>query len=383
MSRTALILGGGVGGVVAANRLRKLLPRENRIILIDREANHLFSPSLLWVMIGERKPEKIVRPLERLARKGIEIIRGEIEEINPAEKSVRVSGRRLTGDALILSLGAEYGTEAIPGLFQGGYNLYTLEGAVAIRDALARFSGGRIVVLTAAPAYKCPAAPYEAAMLVEYACRRKGIRENAQVDLHAAEAAPMATAGPAVSAAVKQMVEAKGIRYHPNHQITSVDPEARCISFSDGTVAEYDLLIYVPPHRAPKAVREAGLVSETGWVSVDRHTLETKYKSVFAIGDVTAIPLKMGKPLPKAGVFAHRQAEVVAHNLAVEWSKNGHADSFDGVGECFIETGDRKAGLGRGDFYAEPAPEIEMKAPGLWWHLAKVMFEKQWLRKWF
>src|SRR3990172_10301010 len=120
----------------------------------------------------------------------------------------------------------------------------------------------------------------------------------------------MAVAGPEVSAAVRQMVEQKGIGYHPEHQVTGVDAENRRIRFANGASAEFDLLAYVPPHRAPRVVREAGLVAEAGWIPVDRHTLQTRFDGVYAIGDVVSIPLKLGKPLPKAGVFAHGEAEV-------------------------------------------------------------------------
>src|SRR3990167_3804207 len=133
-SKTVLILGGGVGGLVAANTLRKLLPKKDRIIVIDREEDHLFQPSLLWVMIGDRRPEKISRPLARLNRKGIEFVRGEIEKINPEEKTVSVFGQTLKGDALVISLGAELAPAAIPGLAESGQTFYTLKGAEAIRE---------------------------------------------------------------------------------------------------------------------------------------------------------------------------------------------------------------------------------------------------------
>jgi sulfide:quinone oxidoreductase len=104
---------------------------------------------------------------------------------------------------------------------------------------------------------------------------------------------------------------------------------------------------------------------------------------VYAIGDVAGIPLKMGKPLPKAGVFAHAQASVVAANLARAITGKGKSASFDGEGECFIEVGDGRAGFGKGNFYAEPTPQVKMHPPGRHWHAAKVLFEKDWLRRWF
>jgi sulfide:quinone oxidoreductase len=381
MGKTVLILGGGVGGLVVANNLRKALPRQHRIVLVDREESHLFASSLLWLMIGGRKPDQIRRPLSRLTRKGIEFVRGEIERIDPERREVTVAGRSLSCDTLILSLGAELAAETIPGLADAGHNFYTLEGAEALRDALARFGGGRIVVLTAAPAYKCPAAPYEAAMLLQDHCRRSGI--GAAVEIYAAEPEPMGTAGPEVSRAVRDVVESKGIAYHPGHQIVSADPVARLLRFANGAEATYDLLAYVPPHRAPRVAKEAGLVGESGWVVADRHTLATKHEGVYALGDMLAIPLAMGKPLPKSGVFAHAEAEVVARNIARAILGRGKAARFDGAGGCFIETGGGKAGFGAGNFYAEPMPTIRLHPPSFRWHLGKVLFEKYWLWRWF
>lgn len=381
--KTALVLGGGVGGVVAANRLRQYLSREHRVVLIDRESHHVFQPSLLWLAVGDRKPDGFQRPLERLRRKGIEVVQGDIARIDPATRTVTVGTRDITGDAIIVSLGADLAPNAISGLSTGGHNLYTLEGATAIRDALQSFRGGRVVVLTAAPAYKCPAAPYEAAMLIESALRRRGVRQSAQIDLYAAEPGPMGVAGKDVSAAVRQAVEAKGVRYHPEHQVTNVDGTARRLTFANGATADFDLLAYVPPHRAPAVVRDAGLTNESGWVPVDRKTFATRFPGVFAIGDVVTVPLTMGKPLPKAGVFAHGQAEVVAANIARAWQARGAEREFDGYGKCFLETGDGLAGFGAGNFYGEPAPQVTLRPPSRFGHWGKVWFEKHWLSKWF
>ncbi len=380
--KRVLILGGGVGGLVAARKLRKRLDPDDRIVLVDRDEHHLFQSSLLWLMTGDREADQIRRPLDRLDEHGVEFIRGEIEAIDPENRSVRLDGERLSGDALIVSLGASLAPDQVPGLQEGGHSLYSLAGATALRDALRRLDGGRIALVTAAPAYKCPGAPYEAAMLIEDACRRRGIRDRVEIDFHAAEPGPMGVAGPQVSAAVRGMVEARDIRYHPERQLRSVDPEAHHLHFADGTSEAYDLLAYVPPHRAPEVVRRAGLMDETGWIPVDRGTLETSFPSVFAVGDVTHVPLSLGKPLPMAGVFAHGQAEVVARNLAASWAGRERAAEFDGHGWCIIETGGGRAGIGKGDFYAEPTPEVELRGPGRLWHWAKVAFEKWWLWRW-
>ena len=378
--KTVLILGGGVGGIVAATRLRQLLTAEHQVVLVEKETDHVFSPSLLWLMLGERSPAQISRPIEALTKRRIELIRGSIERIDPATRTVHVNGAEITGDHLIVALGAELAPELIPGLAEAGHNFYTLAGSQSLCSALPKLSKGRIIVLVAAMPFKCPAAPNEAAMLLEYDCRRHGVRNDVQVDLYTPEPGPMPVAGAEVSAALRQMVEAKGIGYHPGHAVTSVDPAKRRLTFANGAEADFDLLAYVPPHRAPEVVRDAGMCGESGWIPVDRGTLATRFPDVYAIGDVTGIMLtSIGKPLPKAGVLAHNQAEVVAHNISVAVTGHGATRQFSGEGECFVETGDGKAGFGSGNFYADPAPQIALKSPSRLLHWGKVAYEKYWL----
>ncbi len=362
--------------------LRKKLPGRHRVIVVDRERDHLFSPSLLWLMTGSRSDSGISRPIERLSRKGIDVIQDEVVEIRPETRQVSLGkGHKLDADYLIISLGAELDLETIPGLAEAGHCFYTLPGATTLHHELSEFRGGRIIVLTATPAYKCPAAPYEAAMLIKDFCEKRGVAAETQIDLYAAEPAPMGVTGPDVSSAVRQMVESKEIGYHPEHQVTHVDTGTNTAFFEGGVTAEFDLLAYVPPHRSPDVVRKTDLVNEDGWVTVDRQTMETGYPGVFAIGDITRIPLKVGKPLPMAGVFADRQATVVARNIATRITGTGTPTKFDGYGECFVEIGSGKAGFGSGNFYAEPAPQIKLRQPNRRWHIGKVLFEKSWLRR--
>lgn len=329
---TIVMLGGGVGGLVAANSLRRRLDRRHRIVLVDRVGQHVYTPSFLWMMLGWREPPQITRDLARLERKGIQVVQDEIREIDPGRRRVRTERREISGDYLIVSLGAEGWLGGVPGLPEAGHNLYDLEGTLRLRDALRAFPGGRVVTLIAGLPFKCPGAPYEAAMLIEASLRARGLRDGVQVDLYTPEPLPMPVAGKALGEAVKGMVEGKGIGVHFQHKLQAVESERRELAFENGHRAGYDLLVVIPPHRCPLVVKDSGLTGEAAWVSVDKGTLQTAHERVYALGDVTTIKLPVGLMLPKAGVFAHHQAEAVAHNVAAEITGGATRRAFDGSG---------------------------------------------------
>lgn len=383
MGKTAVVLGGGIGGIVAATELRRRLSREHRVVLVDRTGTHAFQPSFLWVMTGEREPARIVRDLGSLRRKGIEVVRAEVQAVDLANREVKTSSGPVAFDFLVLSLGAELDSSLFPGLADAGLTFYTLDGAAALGSRVSAFERGRIAVLVSKLPFKCPAAPYEAALLIEAMVRNRGLRKEVEVDLYTPEKLPMPVAGPAVGSALEELLESRNIRIHPEHALSSVDAAGRLLAFQNGAQASFDLLAFVPPHRAPACVREAGLLNEAGWVPVDPHTLETKHPGVFAIGDLAAIKLESGLMLPKAGVFAHAEAKVVARNIAAQVVGRPAAAGFDGHGQCWVEAGDGKAAFAKGDFFASPTPAVALRKPSALWHLTKVLFERYWLLRWF
>ena len=271
----------------------------------------------------------------------------------------------------------------MPGFAEAAHTVYTLDGAIAASKALDAFQGGRVVVLVSRLPYKCPAAPYETALLTEALLRKRGIREDSSVDVYTPEPFPMPTAGPEMGAAVRGLLESRGIGFHPEQAVERIEPGTRELVLVDGTRVCFDLLLGIPPHRAPAVVRESPLAGPSGFIPVDRATLATATEGIYAIGDVTSIPIADGKFLPKAGVFAQSQAEHVARRIAAELRGATPAGAFDGKGACFIEMGDGIAAYASGDFYAEPRPEMRMRRPGRHWHLGKVAFERYWLWRWF
>jgi sulfide:quinone oxidoreductase len=306
-----------------------------------------------------------------------------VSRIDVANRNVRVDGQSLTYDYLVLALGAELAPQTVPGLSEANHHPYQLEAAEALRTALMSWAGGTLAIGVAATPFKCPAAPYETALLIDYELRRRGVRNRVKIEFFTPEPQPMPVAGPAIGGLIQQWLSERGITYHPNQKLISVDAARKELSFEQGEKLKFDFLIAVPPHRAPSVVKEASLTDGTGWVPVDAHRLRTHYDDAYAIGDVAAIKLPSGMMLPKAGVFAERQAQVVAANVASEVAGDAKARGWDGRGSCFIETGYGKAGYASGDFYAVPKPAMSPRKPTRRWHWAKVFFEKYWLWRHF
>ncbi len=386
-SKTILILGGGVGGLVTANELRRQLPSAHKIIIIDREAKHLHNPSLLWLMLGWREPEQIRANLGKLTSQGIEFIQAEIQKIDPAKRIVQTSAGEYSGDYLVVSLGAQPSPELTPGFTEAAHTPFTLDGATRLQDALRDFKGGRIVVVVTGLPYRCPAAPYETVIMIHAFLKERGLREKTDLQMISPEGMPMATAGPEMAQAVESMMAERSVSYRALTGTKSID--ASELILENGERVPFDLLVGVPPHQSPQVIRDTNLVNEGGWVPVDDRTLATSFERVFAIGDITTISLpgrfNPDKPLvlPKAGVFAHKQAEVLAHNIAVEITGKGEFKSFDGFGGCFIELGDGRAGYGEGNFYSPQAPDVKLRPPARRWHWVKGVIEKYWLWRWF
>jgi len=381
--KTILILGGGVGGIVTANALRESLASEHRIVVVDKRAEYIFTPSLLWVMTGWRQPDQITKDLRHMLQFGIEVVQAEVQEIDPERAIVRANGDDLAYDYLVVTLGADLAPEVMPGYVETAYNFFDLEGTTKLWSALQRFEGGRVAVLVSAMPFKCPAAPYEAAMLIEDVLRRRGIRDRCQVRVFTPEPQPMLVAGPDMGVSVVGMLATKNIGFHPNLSLDHIDPVRQTLVFKNGRHDSFDILAAVPPHRPPTVVKESSLANEAGWVTVDKHTLQTHFENIYAIGDVTAIILNNGLPLPKAGTFAHAEAEAVAARIIAEIGGSVPQAEFDGVGYCWIEAGSGSAGFASGQFYAEPNPVVGQPRSGRLWHWGKVMFESYWMNEGF
>jgi len=368
---TTLILGGGFGGISAANALRRLLPPEHEIAVVDQTSHFYVGAGKTWVALGERTYEQISRPRAELLVPGVRFVQTRVAALELAERRVVTEQGALGFDQLVIALGADLNPAAVSGLAAAAHTFYTVEGAERLRPVLEQFSGGDLVILIPKAPFKCPPAPYEAAMLLHAAFTARGLAGKARIAVCTVEPAPMPTAGPEIGQYIRSELAQRGIDYQPQKKTVRVDGAARRVVFEDGSEAGYDLLVAIPPHEAPKVVRDAQLTNASGWIPVDPQTLQVKTVAgeVYAVGDVTAVPLPgrykpdVALSLPKAGVFAEAQGRVVAHQIAAKLLGAVPKETFDGVGYCYLETGGGRAVKADGSFFELPHPVMRKQPP--------------------
>ncbi len=375
-----LVLGGGFGGVAAAHRLRERMGDRAAITLVDRRGSFMMGLRILSVMAGEADRATGTRPLTRLAAKGIRYLRDDVTAIDPGQKTVTTTSATLRYDALVVALGAELRPDLVPGYEPVASNLYDPEQVEAIAARIASIERGRIGIGILGAPYKCPPAPFEAAFLLDDLLRRRGVRDRVEVEVFTPQPSSLPVAGTAVCAEVEGRLAARRIMFYPNRKGVAV--EGRDVVFEKER-RSYDILIGVPPHRAPAVVKASGLATGEWIRHKDRHTCETEHPQVFAVGDITETPLANGLMLPKAGVFAEAHGFVAAEVIADRFAGHDSATRFDGHGYCYLETGDGMATFIRGNFFASPEPAIEVGDPSGDTLKDKRDFEASRLAAWF
>ncbi len=386
MNKTSVvILGGGIGGIVTANRLAKLLPSEFEIVLIEKNELHSFAASYLWLMVNKRKPQQITSQVSELVNKRVNILFDEVKQIDADNKTITTEKSKVNFDYLVIALGADLDKTHLDKQQFGIHNFFTIEGAEKLKDALKNFEGGNISIVVSSLPYKCPGAPYEGAMLIADFLNKRKLKKTVTINLYTPEPQPLPVAGPELGNSVKEILDMKGIGFHPQNQLTSIDYNERKIEFASGNSVNYDLLVLIPPHKTPEVILKTTLIDESKWIRVNKDTLQTKFDNIYAIGDVTSIAIPgrwhPDKPmkLPKAGVFAHSQALTVAEIISSKIIGRETKENFCGDGFCMLEVGEDLAGFAYGDFYASPHPDVKLKRLGKIWHWGKVLFEKWWL----
>lgn len=381
MTGRTLILGGGFGGIAAAVELKRLLGDEHEVTLVDRSPAFRMGLRKLWELVGIGTIEEGSRARSLLARHGITVLQEEITAIDPVARAAETTGGRLDGDHLVIGLGAVSRPDLVPGLAEHGHDVWAFTGVPAAAEALGRFDGGRILILIAGAPYPCPPAPYECAFHLDGHLRGCGLRDRTDLAVVTLQPMLMPNAGWAGSEWMADRLAERGISRRISSKAERVEPDH--VVLADGGTEPFDLLIAVPPHRPPAAVADSRLLAPHGWIGVDRQTLSTAHEGIFAVGDVTLIPLANGLPLPKAGVMAEYQGLRVARAIAAGLRGEEPPAPFDGRGFCPVEVGEGTGALVEGDWYAEPEPVVSIEGPSAAQAAEKRAFETDRLQRWF
>lgn len=370
-----LILGGGFGGLAAAHELRARLSEDHDVTVIAADDHFYVGFAKLWDLVGTRPLEQGTASLSALEPHGIRFVHTRITAIDPAQRRVETEKGAFDADFLVVALGAAPGPERLLPLKGPAHNLYAAGDLPAMRAELARLDAGTLVVPVLGTPFQCPPAPYEAAFLLDQYFRERGVRDQVEVVVTTPQPMTLPAAGPETSQFLADALEERGIELRTGQRVQAIDSTARTVSFDDGALLEYALLLAVPQAVPPRVVSESPLAGDGGWIQPDRETLQTRFDGVYAAGDCRK------PPPPHAGIFAEGMGRVAARNIAAQID-GGDGDRFDGRGYCFLEFPDQRAAVLEGDFFAEPNPDVRMAEPDSETFARKRAFETDRLRDW-
>jgi sulfide:quinone oxidoreductase len=386
MGHRIVILGGGTGGTMMANRLRRSFEEdEAHITVVDQDDRHVYQPGLLFVPFGLAHVDEIVRPRRRQLRRGIDFHLSEIGQVALDDEVVHLAdGTMLPYDVLIVATGVVLQPEETEGLTGPGwretvFTFYDVAGAEQLGRALDAFDGGRVVVNLVDMPIKCPVAPLEFAFLADAYFAERGIRDD--VELTYVTPLDGAFTKPVASERLAGLLAEKGVELVTEFAAGEVDGAGGRLVSWDAREVPFDLLVTVPLHGGARYVaRSEGLGDGLGFVPTDRHTLQSLARpNVFALGDATNLPIS------KAGSVTHFEGEILAENVRRFLAGQELDDAYDGHANCFIETGFGKALLIDFNYETEPLPgrfpgavgPLPLLRESRLNHLGKLMF--QWL----
>jgi sulfide:quinone oxidoreductase len=389
-----LVLGGGFGGLAAATELRATLPTDAEIVLVDRRGSFAMGFAKLWELAGQRPLADGTRSLSALERRGIRFVQADVTGLDAASRRVETSAGSYTPDGIVVALGTRPApTHRALLADAGGHDLYDVDALPAMRAALATIARGRVVVSVLGGPFKCPPAPYEAALIVDALLRSAGVRDDVEVVVTTPQPMTLPVAGVDASRYVADHLDAHGIGLRSGVKVVGVGagqrtmrlapvpaPDAAAAAPADGEALAFDLLLGVPADAPLPVLAASDLSGDDGWIRPDPRTLATAHPRVYAVGDCTVIPTATAQ-LPHAGVFAAAQARIAATNLAADLGVGSPA-TFDGHGYCFLELPDERVAFVEGDFYADP-PDVTLQPADTEQFRRKQAYEREHLAAWF
>jgi sulfide:quinone oxidoreductase len=373
--KSVLILGAGFAGLELATRLSDEVPHEVEVTVVDRSDAFVFGYSKLDVMFGRRALDEVRLPYTLLDKPSVRFVRDTVLRIDPERRRVETATTVHEPDILVVALGADLDPEATPGLVEEGTEYYSVEGAARVGSLLPSFEGGDVAVAVLGPFFKCPAAPFETALMLHDYLDRRGCRSRSTIKVISPMPMPIPISKEA-SSGILAALEARDIGWWPESKVTSLDPSAKTATLADGRMIHYDLMLGVPVHRAPRVVEDSAL-AEDGWIPVDHTTFATRFDGVYAVGDVTSAPV------PRVGAIAEGEAGTVADVLVHQLRGGKAPDPYGGVAMCYIELGGDLVARFDANFLSGPTPVGTFTDASEAIAASKVEFGSSRRRRWF
>lgn len=380
MKRNILILGGGFGGLEVATSLRARLDDDFKITLIDRKDFFFVGFAKFDLMFGRRAPEEVKSYYSDLKKQGIDVVQDTVVQIDPPHNTVKTTRDTFRYDYLVIGLGVEFHPEAIPGFAEGGYSFYSFEEAQRLHPVIEKFNSGTILISIFDKPYQCPPAPYEAALLLHDYFKKKGIREDITIKVLAPGPIPIPISKE-TSASIMKLLTKHNIEFLPKHKVTGLDLTKKQAIMDGLAPMNYDLFLGVPIHRPPKVVLDS-VLGKDGWIKVDRHNLRTEFENVYAIGDVTSIPLG-NFAVPKTGAFAEDAGKAVVADLLNRIKGENNKVDFQAAGACYFEMEAGKVAKIDANFLGGDEPQLTFIEPSADYVADKTNFEASRIKKWF
>ena len=377
MKTRVVVLGAGFGGLELTTLLSDALGDAIDVVLVDKAGAFVFGFSKLDVMFGRRSAASVQHVYRDIVKLGVRFVQTTVRSIDPAARRTVTDAGTLEADMLVVALGADYDLAATPGLVEGGSEFYSVPGAFAMPEVLSRFDRGAAIVGVTGKSFKCPPAPSEAALLLHDHLTHRGRRAATAITLVMPFGTPVPPS-PDTSQAILAAFAERGITFVKDNLVKSLDPGRKVAVLSDGIELSYQLFLGIPVHRVPEVVVDAGLAAHAhDWVPVNKHTLETRFPGVYAVGDVN------GVGTPKAGVFAEGAARVVAEAIIARVRGGSPPEAYKGQGSCYVEFGHDQVGRVDVDFLSGPKPTGTFQPPSAALVAEKARFGSSRLRRWF
>ncbi len=377
MKKHVLILGAGFGGLELATRLSETIPDLVRITLLDRNDSFFFGFSKLDVMLGELSADDARMYYRDFAKEGVEFRQETVTGIDPSARRVTTDAGSYDADFVAVAMGADYDMAATPGLEAGGHEYYTMAGAERLRDELATFPGGKVLVSVLGAPFKCPPAPFEGAFMMHELFTKRGIRDSVEMTSTFPMNRPVPVTGE-VAQMFRDGLAERGIEERAEMLVTGIDPATKTAQLADGGTLPYDLFVGIPRHRAPDPLPASGLAVDN-WVPVDQTNLKTEFPHVYAFGDVCTGP----RVVAKAGIFAEAAARVVADDITATITDGSHPSPYEGSGICYAEFGGGLVSKVEVNFLHGDSPVAERHDPSLEYAAEKAEFGASRRARWF